>query len=265
MIDRGSGTPVLLLPGIQGRWEWMQPAVDALAARCRVLTYSFCDEPTSGFAFDAGQGLENYLAQIEDALQRAGLDQVILVGVSFSGPIAAEFAARHPSRVRGLVLVSALPPDWRPDARARFYLRAPRLLSPIFLLDSPSRVMPEIRASLPRLSSRVRFSAGQLQRSLRAFLSPVRMAARLRWHEEFAYGDPARISRPVLVITGEDGLDRVVSPALTRRYLGALPSARHVVLEHTGHIGLLTRPDIFADTVRRFADEIFDDATRASA
>ena len=50
MIDRGSGTPVVLVPGIQGRWEWMRPAVDALAARCRVLTFSLCDEPTSGVA-----------------------------------------------------------------------------------------------------------------------------------------------------------------------------------------------------------------------
>ena len=40
VIDRGAGTPLVLIPGIQGRWEWMAPAVDALAARTRVLTGS---------------------------------------------------------------------------------------------------------------------------------------------------------------------------------------------------------------------------------
>ena len=30
MIDVGSGTPVVLIPGLQGRWEWMAPTVDAL-------------------------------------------------------------------------------------------------------------------------------------------------------------------------------------------------------------------------------------------
>ena len=150
MIDRGSGTPVVLMPGIQGRWEWMAPAVDALADRFRVVTFSLCDEPTSGFRFEPGRGIDNYLQQVDDALDRAGLDAAILIGVSYSGPIAAEYATRRPERVRGLVLVSALPPDWVPNRRARFYLRAPRLLSPLFLLDSPARILPEIRASLPR-------------------------------------------------------------------------------------------------------------------
>ena len=37
IVDVGSGPPVILVPGIQGRWEWMKPAVDALSARCRVV------------------------------------------------------------------------------------------------------------------------------------------------------------------------------------------------------------------------------------
>src|SRR5262245_51653110 len=109
MIDRGSGTPVVLMPGIQGRWEWMAPAVDALADRFRVVTFSFCDEPTSGFGFEPGRGIENYFAQVDEAFDRAGLDAAILIGVSYSGPIAAEYATRRPNRVRALVLVSALP------------------------------------------------------------------------------------------------------------------------------------------------------------
>ena len=255
MIDRGSGTPVVLMPGIQGRWEWMAPAVDALADRFRVVTFSLCDEPTSGFSFEPGRGIENYFAQVDEALDRAGLDAAILIGVSYSGPIAAEYAARRPHRVRALVLVSALPPDWVPNRRARFYLRAPRLLSPLFLLDSPARVLPEIRASLPEWGPAVRFMAGQLRRTSRAFLSPTRMAARLRWNEAHQFADPSAVSRPVLVITGEDGLDRVVSPQLTRRYLSALPDVRHAVLHRTGHIGLLTKPGEFAELVRQFAEE----------
>lgn len=265
MIDRGSGTPVVIMPGIQGRWEWLKPAVDALAERCRVVTFSFSDEPTSGFRHEPGRGIENYFAQLDEAFDRAGLEHAVLIGVSYSGPIAAEFATRRPERVRGLILVSALPPDWRLNARAQFYLRAPRLLSPLFLLDSPARVLPEICAALPTLGSRLRFAAGQTGRALRALLSPSRMAARLRWTEEYEYGDPGQIAQPVLVITGEDALDRVVAPALTRRYLASLPSARHAVLGQTGHIGMLTRPREFADMVQRFADEVSNDARRISA
>ena len=265
MIDRGTGTPVVIMPGIQGRWEWLAPAVDALAERCRVITFSLSDEPTSGFRHDPDRGIDNYLEQLDEAFDRAGLSEAILVGVSYSGPIAAEFAGRRPDRVRGLVLVSALPPNWRLNRRAQFYLQAPRLLSPLFLLDSPTRVLPEIFTALPGFPSRLRFAAGQTSRALRAFLSPTRMATRLRWTEEFRYADPAAISQPVLVITGEDGLDRVVNPALTRQYLASLPSARHLVLPRTGHIGMLTRPGDFADMVQQFADEIGRDARRIPA
>jgi pimeloyl-ACP methyl ester carboxylesterase len=91
------------------------------------------------------------------------------------------------------------------------------------------------------------------------------MAARLRWNEAFQFADPSAVSQPVLVITGEDGLDRVVAPELTRRYLASLPAARYAVIPRTGHIGLLTKPAEFAAMVRGFADEIERDARRASA
>jgi pimeloyl-ACP methyl ester carboxylesterase len=265
VIDRGSGTPVVLIPGIQGRWEWMSPAIDALAERFRVITFSLCDEPSSGFDADPDRGVENYLAQIEQVFERAALDQAVLIGVSFSGPIASEFTTRHPERVRGLVLVSALPTDWVPDERARFYLRAPLLLSPVFLLDAPTRAYREIRAALPRLPERARFSAAQLVRVTRYFLSPSRMAARINWFSEFSFSDPSRIVCPVIVITGEPELDRVVPPHLTERYIAAIPHARRAVIPRTGHLGLLTRPREFVDRVSEFVNEISDDVRRASA
>jgi pimeloyl-ACP methyl ester carboxylesterase len=255
------------MPGIQGRWEWLGPAVDALAERCRVVTFSLCDEPSSGFRYDPARGIDNYFAQLDEAFERACLQDAVLVGVSYSGPIAAEYAARRPDRVRGLVLVAALPPDWTPNRRARFYLRAPLLFSPLFLLDSPTRVLPEIAAALPRLGERVRFTVGQLRRTLKAWLSPTRMATRLRWTEAFQFADPRQIRQRVLVITGEERLDRVVAPELTKRYLAALPTAEHLIIPRTGHLGLLTKPTEFANAVRRlrFADEVSSDVRRASA
>jgi pimeloyl-ACP methyl ester carboxylesterase len=265
VIDRGHGMPVVLLPGLQGRWEWLAPAVDALAERCRVITFSLCDEPTSGFAWSPELGIDNYVAQIEEVLDRAGVDEAVIVGVSYSGPVATEFATRHPDRVRALVLVSALPTDWTPNFRARFYLRAPWLLSPLFLLDAPTRAMPEIRAALPRLNDRVRFSAWQAMRVMRSFVSPARMAGRIRLCAQHQFADPSGFRRPVLLITGEDALDRVVPPPQTRRYLKYFPHARHEVIARTGHLGCLTKSNEFAELVRKFVDEIGTDGRRATA
>jgi pimeloyl-ACP methyl ester carboxylesterase len=68
-----------------------------------------------------------------------------------------------------------------------------------------------------------------------------------------------------VVITGEPGLDRVVAPALTHRYVDAIPTARHAVIPSTGHLCLLTKPNEFTTLICRFLDEIPDDARRASA
>lgn len=265
MIDRGTGTPVVMLPGLQGRWEWMAPAVDAVARRCRAITFSLCDEPTSGFPRTRDDGVEAYLAQVEQAMDRAGVADAIVVGISYSGPIAAEFAVRYPDRVRGLVLASALPPGWTLNARARFYMRAPWLLLPLFLLDAPLRAMPEIHAALPRLTDRLRFSLAQANRVVRACVAPTRMAARLRLTAGYPFSDLARITQPVLVVTGEDRLDRVVPAADTRRYVQAIPHARYHVLPRTGHLGSLTKPDEFAELVRQFADGTLTNARRISA
>jgi pimeloyl-ACP methyl ester carboxylesterase len=121
IIDLGTGIPVVLIPGAQGRWEWMRPSVDALAKRCRVITFSLADEPTSGASFDESAGIWSYVQQVSDVLERTGVRQATICGVSYGGLIATAFAARHPDKVSALVLMSAIPPSWRPDARQTFF------------------------------------------------------------------------------------------------------------------------------------------------
>src|SRR5918996_1486491 len=105
IVDRGGGTPVVVIPGVQGRWEWMEPAIDALAARCHVVTYSLSDEPTCGGRFDEAHGFDCYVEQVRDAMDTAGLRQAAICGVSYGGLIAGAFAARYPDRVSSIVMV----------------------------------------------------------------------------------------------------------------------------------------------------------------
>src|SRR5690349_18606973 len=149
MIDTGSGTPIVLIPGLQGRWEWMRPTVDALAKHHRVITFSLCDERTSPFPCDPAKGFDNFIEQVDIALDRSGVAKAVVLGVSYGGLIASEFAARRPKRVSQLVLASALHETWRPDPLQQRYLRAPRLLSPLFVVTAPARLWPEISAAIP--------------------------------------------------------------------------------------------------------------------
>jgi len=252
IIDRGSGAPVVLVPGVQGRWEWMRPAVDALAARCRVITFSLADEPTSGARYDPEEGFAGYLRQIDEVFDELGLERATICGISYGGLVAAVFAARRPDRVSALVLMSAIPPSWRPDWRARFFMRAPRLLSPLFCVNS-LRLLPEMIAARGVAGGLV-FAVVHSGRVLASLFSPRLMARRVRWIEGLDLEpELASVRAPVLVMTGDRGLERVVPVERTHEYLRLWPHAERAVVPRTGHLGPLTRPDAFAALVATFA------------
>jgi pimeloyl-ACP methyl ester carboxylesterase len=253
MIDVGTGPPLVLVPGIQARWEWMRPAVQALAAHFRVLSFTLAGERSSRRRFDPRLGFDNYVAQIDEILDNAGVASATICGLSYGGLIALRYAAARPSRVDRLILVSALAPGFVPDQRVRFYARAPRLLLPVFGVTALRRARTEIRAALPGWRDRLTFAVSQGTRVLTAPVSPTLMVRRIELlaSEDFTR-DAAGVSAPTLVITGEAGLDVTVPVDHTREYLDLLPGARHVTLDRTGHLGTVTRPAAFAVLVHEF-------------
>jgi len=253
IIDRGTGAPIVVIPGIQGKWQWMKPGIDALARRGRVITFSLADEPSAGAPFDEAAGFSSYVDQVRDVLDACGIDRAAVCGVSYGGLIAGAFAARYPGRVSSLILVSALPPSWRPDSRASLYLRFPWFLTPLFCVGS-LRFYGEIAAASDTWWSGIAASAGAAINVLRHMFHPGRMARRvhllppMRIEEELR-----RVQVPTLIVTGEESLDCVVPPGATRQYAAIWPHARVETLARTGHLGLITRPHEFASLVAGFA------------
>jgi 3-oxoadipate enol-lactonase len=254
VIDRGAGRPVVVIPGIQGRWEWMKPGIDALAARCRVITFSLCDEPSCQGSFDAEHGFNCYIEQVRQAMDDAGIERASICGLSYGGLIAAAFAAKYPERTDSLVLLSALPPSWTPDGRVRFYLRTPRLLTPLFMLAS-LRMHREIAAAYRGRLAGLRASIEHGWNVLTHMFSPTRMARRVRLLDGVDFSGIGHVVVPTLVITGDAHLDRVVPVRMTREYVRVLPHARSVTVEQTGHLGFITRPDAFAQAIASFLSE----------
>ena len=253
IIDCGTGAPIVLIPGIQGRWEYMRPAIDALAESFRVITFPLCGERGSRRRLNPTRGLDDFVDQVEAVLDSRDLARATICGVSFGGLVALTFAARRPDRTSALVLVSPPGPTFHLRPRHRVYVRLPRLLGPIFLAEMPRRLRAEIALAIPDRAERRRFVLGQIATFARAPFSFSRMAARARLiglHDLSA--DCARILAPTLVVSGEASLDHVVSAEGTSEYLRLIRHARAARLEQTGHIGYITRPREFAATVREF-------------
>ena len=253
MFDKGKGPAVVIVQGLHGRWEWTRTALDALARRCRVLSYSLPGDFGSGCAYQRDRGFENYMKQLADVMSAAQVPRAAVVGISFGGFVATHFAAQHPDRMSALVLASAPGPGWAPNARQARWLSRPWLSTPVFVASSPFRVWPEVRAAFGGLAPSLAFLASQGLRAATAPAIPSLMSARIRDARALdPAADCARITVPTLVITGEEDLDRVVPVETTRRYASMIRGARYEVMKDTGHLGVLTQPERFAQLVGDF-------------
>ncbi|HSK09729.1 MAG TPA: alpha/beta hydrolase [Vicinamibacterales bacterium] len=256
MIVRGAGPPLVLIPGVQGRWEWMRPAVEALAASFTVATFSLIGERGTGCRLQREAAFDRHADQVDEVLDRAGWQTAAICGVSYGGLVAVRYAALRPERTSTLVLVSAPGPRWRPNARVSRYVSSPWASLPAFVLGAPWRLWPEMRAAYPTLPKAFAGAARHLLRVASAPAWPPRMARRLeiiRGHDFLE--DARRVDVPTLVITGEDHLDYVVPVEGTLEYARVIPGAATRALLRTGHLGIVTRPQAFCALVAGFVEE----------
>jgi 3-oxoadipate enol-lactonase len=256
LFDSGSGAPLVVVPGIQGRWEWFAPALRELSAHCRTVSYSLCGDFGSGVRYERALGFENYVRQLDAVFERAGLERAALCGISYGGVIALRYAAARPGRVTAVVFASSPAPGWVPSAQQRRYIEHPWRSAPSFILTSPGRLIPEIVAACDTWPRRARFAAEHAARALWYPMIPSLMAARVRLQQATDLArDCCEVKAPALVISGEPDLDRVVPVDATKRYLELIPHARYAMLARTGHLGSVTRPRQFAALVGEFVND----------
>ena len=256
MVDVGSGQPLVLIPGIQGRWEWMAPLVAALASKRRIITDSLPGEPGSASPLNGKYDFDTFVRHIDGLLDAAKVSSAVVCGVSFGGLIAMRYAARRPERVKALILVSTPGPRWRPDPRQAKYMRWPLLSSPLFALRAVQRSWAELRVTFPDLPERLRFLAQTAPVVLKAPAAPWRMGARAQMAEaEHFEHDCACITAPTLVIAGERGLDTVVTYDETMSCVTSIDCATFQLLEKTGHLGTVSAPARLAAIISRFLND----------
>lgn len=234
----------MLIPGIQGRWEWMDLTVEALAQRCRVITFSL----------GRATSTSDTIRQIDSAMDRARIDAAVVCGVSLGGIVALRYALERQARTRGIVLASTPGPRWEPNGRQAFFARHWAAASPLFALNAALVLLPEVIRARGALGG-LGFAVTQGLNVLTHPASPRRMKERYDlWLSSERDGKYAHIGAPALIVTGERGFDRVVPVDGTLEYSARIPHAHVETIERTGHIGLITRADRFAEVVANFAN-----------
>jgi len=257
-IRPGDGTrpPLLVMNGIGANLELLQPFVETLDLAIEVLCF---DVP--GVGGSAPPAIPYRFATlawlVARMLDQLGYTQVDVLGISWGGGLAQQFAIQHRTRCRRLVLVStatgALMVPGRPAVLAK--LATPRrYLNPDYL----ARVAPELYGGSMRLHPehvRELIQATQAV-GLRGYL--YQLLASIGWT---SLPWLPLIRQPTLILAGDD--DPIVPLVNAKLMQRLIPDARLRVF-HDGHLGLLTQARELAPVVAQFlADEPRLDPSRS--
>jgi pimeloyl-ACP methyl ester carboxylesterase/DNA-binding CsgD family transcriptional regulator len=229
----GTGPPLLVpalwISHLELEWGFAEfrAFVGALA---RVRTVVRYDRPGTGLSDrdDAAPELtvEAEARTIEAIADELGLAELSLLGISWGGCPAVAFAARHPARVRSLVLAGAYAHG---EAIAPAPLRAAMVDTVRAHWGAGSRLLADVW--LPRADAHTRERFARLQR---AAATPEVAAAML----EAVYRADVRellpqVRAPALVVHRRG--DRAMPFAQGRELAARLPDARLVALDGDAH------------------------------
>jgi pimeloyl-ACP methyl ester carboxylesterase len=99
----GEGPPLVLVPGLAGGYGLLGPLARLLSAHFRVISYQLRGEDDC-FALRQRFDLADMANDLGEFLDWHCLESPIVMGVSFGGVLALEFAARFPYRLQQLIL-----------------------------------------------------------------------------------------------------------------------------------------------------------------
>jgi 3-oxoadipate enol-lactonase len=248
MVERGGGTPLLLVHGFPLDHTMWQGQLDGLAETCRVIAPDL-----RGFGASSVIAGTATMAQMADDLAAlldllAITERVVFCGLSMGGYVAWQFALRHPQKLAKLILC-----DTRAVADSA-EVAAGRLKSTEKVLKEGASVVAE--AMLPKLfapdtaKSQPAIVEATWQVMLRT--APEGIAAALRGMAERpdVTAQLGQITVPALVICGEH--DGIAPPAEMRGIAQQLPAGKFALVQNAGHMAPLEQPTAVNAAIREF-------------
>lgn len=251
-------TLVLLHGGPGCDHSYFKPWLSPLADQMQLIYVDHRGNGRSGRVDVATYTIEQMADDLEALRQQLGLGRIALLGHSFGGMVAQVYALRHPKSLTHLVLSNTTPSaEFWEDAQAM----------------AEKMATPEQLAVLPRLfegtlTSQQEFDdwwatcmplyfhhadAETVKQVSSRMRGEVVVANHMMAHEIPQFdvrAGLASVEVPTLVIAGRH--DWVTPVSQSEAILRALPGARMVVQERSGHMGFIEENEGYLETVRAF-------------
>jgi pimeloyl-ACP methyl ester carboxylesterase len=243
----GSGPPLVLVHGIGSSGSTWDSLIPALRQHFSPITLDLrghgdSGKPESGFLFD------DYVNDLDGVLAALGLEHPLLVGHSFGGLVTLGWAARHPDRAMGIVLVDSP-------------LRVGKEFLPAFKGWMILNAMPTIALTAWYRLGNPEWSFGQARRRARVMKGTARnVFVELRADSLANDGidrmaDAEGVSSPILLIHGDPESGSMVRTADAVEFDERLPNGHTINIRGAGHALHRERTDEFLSSALPFLEE----------
>ncbi len=257
----GSGPPLLLLHGIgSNRFTW-RPVLPALARKFTVIAPDLLGHGESAKP-RADYSIGGFANGMRDLLGVLGMERATVVGHSFGGGVAMQFAYQFPERTDRVVLEASggLGREVTPLLRMLTLPGARHVLAaldqvpgnlPVRAVGGLARVLPPgaMKADTAEVASVLDGLRGREGRS--AFLHVLSHV--IDWRGQVVtMRDRAYLAAgmPIMVIWGEG--DTVLPVSHATAAVESMPAARLLTMPEVGHFPHAERPAEFAETIIDF-------------
>ena len=263
----GSGAPLLIIHGGPGSTrDYVTPLAEGLAAQFSCITFDHpgnADSPVRKVNA-ASVGLDTILRQAERLRCHLGIECWHVLGHSFGGLAALQYACRHPSRVSKLALVASCGADlsfmaYFRDNLASRQSAAQRLAMPIIRarLGAGTATAQDEAAMNLMLAQAMVFRADAVAQTAERFATTDKFNAQVNavaWQDliDRQFDITSQISNikaPTLIVAGRQDYVGEAVPLNTARLM---PHAQLHWLNRCGHMPWVDSPDEFYALVRGF-------------
>lgn len=244
------GAPaIVLIHGFSHSLETWEPVADALEADYRVIRFDLPGHALSDVRSDSAYSVPETVNQVAALLDEVAPERFVIGGSSLGGLVSWRYAAAHPDRVDGLVLIS---PGGYPNLGVGDEPAPVPAQVRLFLTTAPAAGVQAATGAL--YADPTRISEDQIERIGALMRVEGVGQALVERIEQFTLPDPNPVLREIeaqaVVIWGQR--DAMIPPTHGPRFAAALQNAELVLIEDAGHMPQEERPDQVADVMRAF-------------
>lgn len=237
----GQGMPIVLLHGafynIDMNWGQLIPELSKTRKVIAIELQSHGHTPFSDRKFTRS----TLASDVESLMDYLKIDSADVVGYSFGGSIAYQFAIQSPKRLRKLVIISAAYKSggWLPEVNNAF-----KDMKPEHFDNSP--LQEAYDATAPDKTKWKKF----LEQMIASAMTPY----------DLGDSNIAKIAAPVLLISGDnDGMDKIeliktyqlLGGGITSDF-GVIPKSQLAIIPGQGHVGVMMQTKTILDYLNSF-------------